>query len=228
MKKCIAVLFLLLAMGFSGPCALAEPILTDLNLQVEGRAEIEQNDIARARTASVQNALENAIMQTAAKILASEYDDEKFQAVKSILIGRADQYVKNYRITSENRQQGEFVTGVTALVAQSLVRRDLIDMGLLQNIEAPVNTAVSLVLREINQHSDFTRLRSFLQSRSKIVKTIYPCAFQWRQVRCDLVIMGDLQELIAELDRSEFYIVEEIGEKPEQTELVLRTRGASN
>lgn len=228
MKKCIAVFYLLLAMGFSGTCALAEPVLTDLNLQVEGRAQIEKNDLANARAASVKNALENAIMQTAAKILASEYEEEKFQAVKSILIGRADQYVKNYRITSENHQQGEFVTGVTALVAQSLVRRDLIDMGLLQNIEAPVNTAISIVLREINQPSGFTRLRSFLQSRSKIVKTIYPCTFQWRQVRCEVVIMGDIQELIAELDRSELYIVEEIGEKPDQTELVLRTRGASN
>ncbi|MCK7477857.1 MAG: flagellar assembly protein T N-terminal domain-containing protein [Candidatus Moduliflexus flocculans] len=90
---------------------------TDLTLQVEGRAPVVKNDVALAREEAVKNALEKAIMQAVAKILLDKVEDEKFQAVKSIMIGKADRYIKNYRIISQNRQHDEYTAAVHVVVA---------------------------------------------------------------------------------------------------------------
>lgn len=221
MKKYLMTLFLLLTGVLCGAVWAGE-VLTDLSLQVDGKAVVIKNDVTRARENAVKNALEKAILQTAAKLLADKFEEEKFQAVKSILIGKADQYVKNYRITSEKSEQGEYIASVNVLVNQASVKSDLIQMDLIKHSGASVN--VSVVLKDMKKHADFMRLKSFLQSRSQIVKSVYPCSLEWRQASCDLIITGDVQSLLSELERSGGYVVEERGKKQDGFELNLRMK----
>ncbi len=225
MKKTLtALLLLILLTGILYHGVWAAEVWTDLNLQVDGKAVVLKNDVARAREQAVKDALEKAILQTAAMLLADKYEDEKFQAVKSILTGKADQYVKNYRITSEKSEQDEYVASVNVMVAQASVRNDLIQMGLLKHSEAAANTSVSVVLKGVKKYSDFTRLRNFLQSRTQIVKSVYPCSLEWQQARCDLIVTGDVQTLASDLERSGRYVVEAPGKKQDGFEIYLRMK----
>ncbi|HLZ19672.1 MAG TPA: MBG domain-containing protein, partial [Smithellaceae bacterium] len=94
-KKYLTIVVLFLT-GFLCSFAHAQQTSMDANLLVEGRATILKHDVARARESAVKNAQEKAVLQIAEKILSDKFSDEKFQAVKSILIGKAGQYVKNY------------------------------------------------------------------------------------------------------------------------------------
>ncbi len=137
--------------------------------------------MARAREEAVKNALEKAIMQAAAKILLDKFEDEKFQAVKSIMIGKADRYIKNYRMISENRQHDEYTANVNVVVALAPVRDDLLQMGVLQDQGEKEGVSVSLSLKGMKKYSDFAHLKTFLQNRPKIVKSVYPCRLEWQQ-----------------------------------------------
>lgn len=223
-KNLTALCLLLLLAGIFGHTACTAEVWTDLNLQVDGKAAVVKNDVARAREEAVKNALEKAILQTAAQLLADRYEDEKFQAMKSILIGKADQYIKNYRITSEKSEQDEYGASVSVLVAQSSVRNDLIQMGLLKPSETAAPTSVSVVLKGVKKYADFTRLRNFLQSRTQIVKSVYPCSLEWQQARCELIVTGDVQTLSSDLARSGRYIVETTGKTQDGHEILLRMK----
>lgn len=224
MKKNLTALCLLLLTGFFYHPVCTAEVWTDLNFQVDGKAAIIKNDIARAREEAVKNALEKAILQTAARLLDDKYEDEKFQAVKSILIGKADQYVKNYRITSEKSEQDEYGASVSVLVAQASVRNDLIAMGLLKPSETVTTASVSVVLKGVKKYVDFTRLRNFLQSRTQIVKSVYPCSLEWQQARCELIVRGDVQTLASDLERSGRYFIEAPRKTQDGHEIQLRMK----
>lgn len=207
MNKIQALFFLLMTVclcDFAG----AAQMPADANLQIEGRAVISKNDMAGARQAAVKNAQEKAILEVAAKLLSNRAADEKFQALKSVLIGKTERYVKNYRIMSETSHQNEYVASVNVVVVQAAVRDDLIRMGILHDQERLNDEKVHLSLKGVKKYADFSQLKIFLQSRAKIVKSMYPCSLESRNVQCELVITGGVPNLAAELKRTGRYDVE--------------------
>ena len=223
MRKNLTLL-LLAVMCILADMAYAVQPLTDLNLQVEGTAQIIKNDIAGAREAAVKNALERAIMQAAAKILSDKYEDEKFQALKSILMSKADRYIKNYRIVSENTQPSDYAATLAVVVDLSFVRDDLMAMGIYQDQGNKSNLRVSLSVKGVKKYSDFSRLKLFLQSRSKIVQSIYPCRLEWQQVHFNLVVAGDVKDLVAELEKAGKYSLETIQRNQDIVEINLQVK----
>ncbi len=207
MNKIQALFFLLMAVCLCDIAGAAQ-MPADANLQMEGRAVISKNDMAGARQAAVKNAQEKAILEVAAKLLSDRASDEKFQALKSMLIGKTERYVKNYRIISETSHQNEYVASVNIVVVQAAVRDDLIRMGILHDKEKPNDAKVHLSLKGVKKYADFAQLKIFLQSRAKIVKSIYPCSLEWRNARCELVITGGVPTLVAELETTGRYDVE--------------------
>jgi len=222
-KKYLTLAVLLLT-GFLCSFAYAEQTSTDANLLVEGRAAIIKNDVARARGGAVKNAQEKAVLQIAEKILSDKYSDEKFQAVKSILIGKAGRFVKNYRIVSEQRSQDEYIVAVDIVVVQSAVREDLMQMDILAGPAKPRSQSVSVSLQGIKKYSDFIRLKSFLQSQNKLVKSYYPCTLESRRAVCELVIIGDIKSLIAEFEKEQKYEVEANVQNPDAPVIKLQIR----
>ena len=205
MRKNLLLMFLLL-MGLFCDSVYAGQGLTDWTIQVEGGASLIKNDVAVAREEAVKNSLEKAIMQAAAKILSNQFENEKFQAVKSIMIDKTDRYVKNYRMISENRQHDDYTVKVNVVVALSLVREDLQQMGVLQGPGDQEIVPVALSLKGVKKYSDFARLKTFLQNRPKIVKSIYPCRLEGEQVHFDLVVVS-IRNLAAELEKTGRYSV---------------------
>ncbi|MEE9911481.1 MAG: flagellar assembly protein T N-terminal domain-containing protein [Deltaproteobacteria bacterium] len=226
MRKKLLVILLLLLCVFD-QAAYADQRLSDLTLQVEGRAAVVKNDEARAREEAVKNALEKAIMQAAAKILLDKYEDEKFQAVKSIMVGKVDRYINNYRIISESRQRDECAAHVHVVVATALVHDDLLQMGILPDQSEKEGMTVSLALKGMKKYSDFDRMKTFLQSRSKIVKRIYPCRLEWQRADYSLVLNGEVQSLLTELEKTGRYRVESVNRNQKTVEINLQIKEES-
>ncbi len=225
MKKNLLLMFLLLT-GLFCPRAYAGQGLTDWALQVEGVASLIKNDVAVAREEAIKHSLEKAIMQAAAKILSNQVENEKFQAVKSILIDKTDRYVKNYRMISENRQRDDYTVKVNVVVALALVREDLLQMGVLQGSRDQESVPATLSLKGVKKYSDFARIKTFLQNRPKIVKSIYPCRLEGEQVHFDLVVVS-VKNLAAELEKTERYSVLTPGKNQDGVEIYLQVKEES-
>ncbi|MDP2855452.1 MAG: flagellar assembly protein T N-terminal domain-containing protein [Smithellaceae bacterium] len=223
MRKNLLLIFLLL-IGLFHHSAYAVQATTDLTLQVEGRAPVVKNDEARAREEAIKNALEKAITQAAAKILSDKFEDEKFQAVKNIMIDKADRYIKNYRIISENRQHDEYTANVHVAVALALVRDDLLQMGVIQGQKGKEGVSVSLSLKGMKKYSDFADLRTFLQSRPKIVQSVYPCRLEWQQAHFVLALTGEVQNLVTEFEKSGKYSLEVLKRNQNVVEINLQVK----
>ena len=171
-----------------------------LSLYVEGSAKIKQNDVAGAREEAIQDALEKAILEAVSKLLAVPIKDEKFQQAKSIIINEQDKYVQYYKITEEKRQSQNFIVNVNVMVALSSLKNDLHKMGFLQTSQSGKNNIrVSLSVIGLKKYSDFLHLKEFLQSRTKLVKNIYPSSFKWSEAHFEIEIFGDAQSFADEL-----------------------------
>ncbi|PKN17130.1 MAG: hypothetical protein CVU71_17705 [Deltaproteobacteria bacterium HGW-Deltaproteobacteria-6] len=223
MRKNLLLIFLLLIVPFPDS-AYAGQILTHWSIQVEGTAPVIKNDVASAREEAVKNALEKAIIQAAAKILPDKFEDEKSQAVKSVMIDKTDRYVKNYRMISENRQHDDYSVKVNVVVALAAVRDDLMQMGLLQRQGEKESRSVTLFLTSVNKYSDFARIKTFLQNRPKIVKSIYPCHLEWKQVQFDLAVVGSVKNLVSELEKTGRYSLAAPEKNQGGAEIILQVK----
>lgn len=203
MKKHLALTFLLF---ICFPCgsAYALQTLTDLTIQVEGIAPIAKNDVVRAREKAVENALEKAVMQAVTVCLSGKYEDEKMQALQSMMIGKVERYVRNYRMIWERKEQDDYTVNLNVVMALVLVRRDLLQMGFLQKEGA----SVGLSLKGMKKYSDFAGLKDFLQSSPQMVKSFYPCRLEWQQAHFDLIVVGSVRKFLVELENSGRYSVE--------------------
>lgn len=220
-KSWLLVLFLLCV---ALPSYGADQTAADLTLQVEGRAPVVKDDEARARGEAIKNALESAIMQAVYKVLPNKVDDEKIQSLKSVMAGRTDRYIKNYRIISENRQQDQYTASVHAVVALTPLTEDLSQMGVLPDQKKGDGVPVSLSLKGMKKYSDFVFIRSFLQNRSKIIKGVYPCRLEWQRADFDLVLSGESGNLVAEIEKSGRYLLESVHQNQNGIQITLRVK----
>jgi len=224
MRKNLSLMLLFL-IGFFYSSAYAGQATTDLTLRVEGFAPVVKNDVVLAREEAVKNALEKAIMQAVAKILLDKGEDEKFQAVKSVMIDKADRYIKNYRIISQNRQHDEYTAAVHVVVALVSIMDDLLQMGVLQDQGEKEGVSVSLSLRGMKKYSDFAHLKTFLKDRPEIVSSAYPCCLEAQQADFDLIIIGSVQSLVAELEKSGRYsLVESLQKNKNAVQIHLQVK----
>ena len=221
-KFFLLMVFLLVCAAQSS--VLADQVATDLALQIEGRAPVIKEDEARARSEAIKNALENAIMEAAYKGLSNKAEDEKLQSLKSIMMGRTDRYIKNYRIISENRQQDQYAAQVHVVVALTPLTDDLIQMGVVPDHRRGEGIPVFLSLKEMKKYSDFVFLKTFLQNRPKIVKAAYPCRLEWQRADFDLVLLGEAGNLVDEIEKSGRYILETVNQSQNGVQITLRVK----
>lgn len=191
---------------FLSVCVYAQDNSAILSLDVEGSAEISRNDAASARKEAIHNAIENAILKAAAKLMSVPVDDDRFQPVKSIIIDEPDKYVNNYKIVAEMKKPASYEVNVHVVVNLVKLKNDLNKMGFLQSVQTEkISLVVLLDVKGLKKYSDFLRLREFLQSRTEIVKNIYPCRFEWQQAHFEIEIIGDAQSLADELTQTGRY-----------------------
>ena len=152
-----------------------------LSLNVQGTAQIKRSDVAIAREEAIQDALEKAILEAASKILSIPAKDENFQLVKSVLLNEPDKYVHYYKITEENRQPQTFIVNVNVVVSFLVLKNDLNKMGFLNAPQMGKNNVkVFLNVNDLKKYSEYVRIKEFLQSRTKLVKNIFPSRSSWK------------------------------------------------
>ncbi len=192
-----------------------------LALLVEGRAKIVREDEALGRSQAIQDALENALIRAAERIVTDRKAPEKLDAVKAALAGKADRYTGNYRIVSEIRQDDFYQVEAQVLVLEKLLGEDLIQMGLLPQQRPMDVTAVYLSIDHVEKYSDFIGIRNFLQSMPRIVKSPYPCRLGWHQADFDLILLTEVKLFIAQIEQSGRYAVRELGDHQDGVRILL-------
>lgn len=180
-----------------------------LSLNVQGTAQIKRNDVAVAREEAIQNALEKAILEAASKLLSIPAKDENFQLIKSVLLNEPDKYVYYYKITEENRQPQTFMVNVNVVVAFLVLKNELNKMGFLNAPQMEKNNVkVFLNVNGLKRYSEYVRIKEFLQSRTNLVKNIYPSHFEWQHANFEIEIYGNVQSLVNDLEENGGCILE--------------------
>ncbi len=180
-----------------------------LNLEVEGNASVNQNDVAGAREAAIRDALQRAIQDTVSTLLLLPVKDKKFLPVKKGIIDQQDRYVNNYKITAESKRDDTYFVTVNVAVALTDLKNDLAKMGFHQiSGESKANIIISLEVKGVKKYSDFSYLKEFLKKRAKIVKNINSRSFEWQQAHLGLEISGTAQALAVELSRTGRYVLD--------------------
>ena len=196
-----------------------------LNINAEGLAQIVQNDLARARENAIKDALEKAILEATARLMSGKSGNEKFQTLKSEIVGASDKYINNYRITAEVIKPQEYQVNVNVNVASSFLKSDLLQMGFLQTSAGANSQQIILTMKKLKKYSDFSQLKHFLQKNTKIVKAIYLLHFEWQQVSFAIDLSGDLQSFIKELTATGKYLPEEIQPTGQHIEMTCLDKG---
>ena len=185
-----------------------EKNVREINFNVEGRAVISHNDIAGARNEALADALLQAVLSAALRIIPAEIQDTNLDQVRQAVSGQQDKYVKNYKITGEKSQADLYFVNVDANVALSVLMSDLQKIGIIQPAKAAASfTVVSLTVRGLTKYSDFSYLREFLRRKTAIVKNVYPRYFEWQQAKLDIEISTTAQVLADELAKARLYIL---------------------
>ena len=194
---------------FLSVCVYAQDNSAILSLDVEGSSAISQNDAARAREEAIQDSIEKAILKATAKLMYIPVNDDRFQPVKSIIIDEPDKYVNNYKIVAEMKKPASYEVNVHVVVNLVNLKNDLSKMGFLQLVQTEKTSPIVLLdVKGLKKYSDFLRLKEFLQSRTKIVKNIYPRRFEWQQAHFEIEISGDAQSLVDELTQTGRYALD--------------------
>lgn len=217
-------LILVYLLGMSLQAAAQAPLL---GMNVEGTALISNNDIARAREQAVRNALEKAISQAVLKMLTDRDAEDRYQPVKSIVIGESDKYINYYKILSEARGAQDYGVAVNALVDLSVLKSDLVELDVLPEEGMTIST-VKIFHRNLENYSQYDGFRRFLQSRPRIVKQLRPGQMAWGQAVFEAQVYGDPAGLVDELNNTGRYLIEVSRKEDRIVEIFLRDRGASD
>lgn len=180
-----------------------------LNLEVEGNAAINQDDVAGARDGAIQNALQRAIQEAASGLLSFSVKDKKFLQVKNRISEQQDRYITNYKITAESKQTGTYYVTINVAIAVADLKNDLAKIGFRRiSGEEKTYLNISLKVKGLKKYSDYSYLKEFLKKRTKIVKNIHSRSFEWQQAHLMLEISGEAQELSDELLKTGQYFLE--------------------
>jgi hypothetical protein len=196
-----------------------------INLEVEGNAAINQNDVAGARDSAIQAAMQRAIQEAASALLSISVKDKKFIPVKNRIIEQQDRYINNYKITAESKREETYFVTVNVAVAGLELKNDLAKMGFRQIYgEEKPNIIISLEVKGLKKYSDFSYLKDFLKKRAKMVKNINSRSFAWQQAHLELEISGTVQALTAELTKTGRYMLDTEQSKNNQIVITLLSR----
>lgn len=195
---------------FIAVCASAqEDYDGNVIVHVEGRAAINPNDIAGSRNDALHSALRDAVLHAAAQVLSVDINDKGLDAVRKLLNEQQDKYIKSYRITAERSQHEFYLINVSVTVKFSALASDLKKTGIFHQAKIETYSAiVSLKVYGLKKYSDLLQLKEFLKNKTRIVKNIYPRAFQWQEAEFDVEITGTARLLADELTRAGFYILD--------------------
>ncbi len=205
MKRRLLFFFLLLPIlgalfpevTFSG-----EDAAGDVVVEVEYSATVKNQDIAHARSDAVRGALQKAVEQTTASLMTPEIMAAKAKILTNNIFLKADQYIQNYRLISEQAAPGVYSLVLRVTVSLEGIKDDLRGIGLGKELEHGLpSVPVAVMLRGLKTYAEYVRFREFLKASVRGVEEVLPRGMVWETVSWQVDIVGGATVLAGELSR---------------------------
>lgn len=172
-------------------------------VETEGTGVITNNDLASARNNAINNALRNAVEQAVATLDPLQTLDRKSQAIRVGIYAKSDQYIHDYRISSERQVQNVYTVNVRSAVFVDSIRDDLQTIGLLKIDKNRVpSTEIAVTVKGLTSCADYVRARELLRTKVMGVRNVYQRQIAWSTARLGLDFQGTVQSFSDELIRT--------------------------
>ena len=192
-----AWIFLLTAEGF------AQNNDNIWTVETEGTGLITNDDVASARSNAISGALRNAVKQAVAALIPLQTLDKKSQAIRDRLSAKSDQYIRDYKISSERQVQKVYAVNVRSAVFIDSIRDDLRTIGLLKMEKNRVPaTEVAVTVKGLTSCADYIRVKELLKTKVKGVRNVYQRDIAWGTARLGLDFQGTVQSFSDELTKT--------------------------
>ena len=211
--------------------ALAAGVETE-NVESEGSAAIQNNNLAQAREQAISLALRGALE----KVLSSAVSPQVLAARKSIISEKVypvtERYILGYRILREAEQDGTYAVRIAATVDSGSLKGDLRSLGLLGGQGEPKTgpgLSISLiVLGAFGSHHDFVAFREMLAGMPPI-RSVVPRYLSQDRFEMGLESVENSQVVARELSKKRFKGVPLRVLRVEGTtiEIAIQTQGVS-
>ena len=159
----------------------------------EGIAAVIGFDLARARDAAIQDALQKAVAKAMEQWLTPQRAEQNFAQLKERIYDRAEEFTQDYRILFEISDPDIYSVTVRATVFLDSIRKELQDSGLIKTTaQNPVLTRMILTVRGIRTFGDFNRLQIVLKEKIPGIRETLPREATWGMVRFEIVGGGTI------------------------------------
>ena len=99
-------------------------------VETEGTGLIINNDLASARSNAINDALRSAVERAVASLMPLRtLDNKESQAIRDRIYAKSDQYIHDYKISSERQIPKVYAVNVRSAVFISSIRDDLHSQG---------------------------------------------------------------------------------------------------
>jgi len=212
MKRFFSLLFLIILVSdilFPEVIFALEEGDDDAIFDVEGSAQVKNDDFSHARNAAIQDALLKAVEEATGRLLSPIVMVEKAQAVKTGIFVKAGEYIKNYRIITEKTSVGVYTANIKATVSLTGIKNDLHSMGILKDLPAVPKTApVTITLRGIRRHADYVKFMDFIRTGVKGVEEVRGRSMEWGTAKMEADVRGGARAIVAELARAKQFPIQ--------------------
>ncbi|MGD1152032.1 MAG: flagellar assembly protein T N-terminal domain-containing protein [Syntrophales bacterium] len=172
-------------------------------VETEGTGLITNNDLASARNNAINDALRNAVEQAVATLIPLQTLDKRSQAIRDGIYAKSDQYIHDYKISSERQVQKVYAVNVRSAVFIDSIRDDLQTLGLLK-VEKNIvpATEVAVTVKGLTSCADYIRVKELLKTKVKGVRNVYQRDIAWGTARLGLDFQGTVQSFSDELTKT--------------------------
>jgi hypothetical protein len=191
---------LLLFTTFFPEAAGSEEAASAQVVETDGSALIAGQDLARARSEAIRNALHKAVELVAGQWIPPQDAARKDKDLKEKIYDRAEGFVRDFRIISEISAPDVYTVTVRATVFAESIRNDLQGIGLIRpsTLKPPV-TGVSLIVLGIRDYGDYVRCRETLKEQIPAFREVTIREAAWGMIRFDIAAEGSVETVAVRL-----------------------------
>jgi len=170
-------------------------------VETDGTGLITNNDLAGARNNAINDALRSAVERAVASLIPLRMLDKKrSQAIRDGIYAKSDQYIHDYKISSERQIQELYAVNVRSTVFIGSIRDDLQALGLLQmEKDRVMSTEIAVTVKGLTSCADYSRAKELLKTKVKGVRNVYQRQIAWGAARLALDFQGPVQSFPDEL-----------------------------
>ncbi len=173
-------------------------------VETEGTGLIINNDLASARSNAINDALRSAVERAVASLMPLRtLDNKESQAIRDRIYAKSDQYIHDYKISSERQIPKVYAVNVRSAVFISSIRDDLHTLGLLKIEKDKIpSTEIAVTVKGLTSCAEYIKARELLATKVKGVRNVYQHQIAWGTARLSLDFQGPVQSLSDELIRT--------------------------